>query len=81
MCGSTTCVAVFYALARILAQIIVKIMDKRYRGPSEQIEGQIKEATDCLFLTRNISAAKKCRTTANCNAMLYAFLKRPTEIK
>ena len=54
----------FYAFVRILAHIIVKIMDKRYRGPSEQIGGQIKEATDYLFLTRNISAAK--RVQENC---------------
>ena len=64
MCGSTACVAMFYAFARIVAQIIVKIMDKRYMGPSEQIGGQIKEATDYLFLTRNISAAK--RVQENC---------------
>ena len=51
-------------LYKALSQIIVKIMDKRYWGPSEQIGGQIKEGTDYLFLTRNISAAK--RVQENC---------------
>ena len=32
MCGSTACVAMFYAFARILAQLIVKIMDKKKQG-------------------------------------------------
>ena len=39
----------------------------------------MKEATDHLFSTRNISAAKTVQETANCSAIFHAFVKKPTQ--